>query len=160
MDVIEDEILFEQAVSDYRRGSFRAASETLTRLVSSGSQDPAHLSYCGLLLALTGERDRGVTLCERAVVRNGRRASLLYLNLSRALDVAGRKRDAIESLRRGLLVHPEDRLLRNALQHLVPRARPFFSSLHRHHFLNRYAGLARTMSGRVFLAMKGRGEGV
>ena len=156
MDANESEILFEQAVSDYRRGAFGAAERTLSRLVESGSRDPAHLSYCGLLLALNGKRDRGVALCEQAVVRNGRRASLLYLNLARALDVAGRKRDAIEALNRGLLIHPDERQLRRELQHLVPRAHLLFPSLGRRHALNRYAGVARSISGRMWVAVRGR----
>ena len=160
MDANESEILFEQAVSDYRRGSFSASERTLSRLVESGSRDPAHLSYCGLLLALTGKRDRGVALCEEAVVRNGRRASLLYLNLARALDLAGRKRDAIETLNRGLLTHPDERQLRRELQHLVPRAQPLFPSLGRRHVLNRYVGLARSVSGRMWVAVIGRGQEV
>lgn len=155
MDANEHEILFEQAVSDYRRGLFGVAEKTLSHLVEDGSRDPSHLSYCGLLLALTGERARGVALCEEAVARNGRRASLLYLNLARALDVAGRKRDAIDSLNRGLLVHPEDRQLRRELQHLVPRAQPLFPSLGRRHFLNRYAGIARSVSGRMWVSVRG-----
>lgn len=157
MDANENEILFEQAVSDYRRGSFVAAEQTLSELVEGGSRDPAHLSYCGLLLALNGTHERGVSLCEEAVVRNGRRASVLYLNLARALDVSGRKRDAIETLKRGLLIHPEERQLRRELQHLVPRARPLFPSLGRRHALNRYAGLALSVSGRMWLKVAGRG---
>lgn len=155
MDANENELLFEQAVYDYRRGSFGEAAKTLSRLIERGSRDPAHLSYCGLLLALTGKRERGVSLCEDAVTRNGRRASLLYLNLSRALDVAGRKRDAIAALNRGLLVHPEERQLRRELQRLVPRSRPFFPSLGRRHILNRYAGIARSVSGRMWVKVKG-----
>jgi predicted Zn-dependent protease len=155
MDANESEILFEQAVSDYRRGSFGAAERTLSGLVECGSRDPSHLSYCGLLLALTGKRDRGVALCEEAVVRNGRRAGLLYLNLARALDVAGRKRDAIAALNRGLLIHPDERQLVRELQHLVPRAEPLFPSLGRRHVLNRYVGLACSVSGRMWVAVRG-----
>jgi predicted Zn-dependent protease len=160
MDTNESEILFEQAVSDYRRGSFGTAARTLCHLVENGSRDPAHLSYCGLLLALTGKRDRGIRLCEEAVVRNGRRASLLYRNLARALDVAGRKRDAIDALSRGLLIHPDERQLVRELQRLVPRSQPFFPRLGRRHPLNRYAGKARSLSGRMWLAVAGRGRDV
>jgi predicted Zn-dependent protease len=155
MDANENEILFEQAVGDYRRGSFGEAAKALSHLIERGSRDPAHLSYCGLLLALTGKREPGVALCEEAVARNGRRASLLYVNLSRALDVAGRKRDAIDTLNRGLLVHPDERQLRRELQRLVPRARPLFPSLGRRHVLNRYAGIARSASGRMWVKVKG-----
>jgi predicted Zn-dependent protease len=160
MDAIESEILFEQAVSDYRRGSFGASARALAQLVENGSRDPAHLSYCGLLLALTGTRERGIALCEEAVIRNGRRASLLYRNLARALDVAGRKRDAIEALNRGLLIHPEERQLLRELQRLVPRSQPLFPALGRRHVLNRYAGKARSLSGRMWLALAGRGREV
>jgi len=160
MDANESEILFEQAVSDYRRGSFAAAERALCRLVDGGSRDPAHLSYCGLLLALAGKKERGVALCEQAAVRNGRRASLLFLNLARALDVAGRKREAIEALNRGLLLHPDERQLRRELQHLVPRAKPLFPSLGRRHLLNRYAGIARSVSGWMWVAVGGRGRDV
>jgi predicted Zn-dependent protease len=160
MDANESEILFEQAVSDYRRGSFGASARALAHLVENGSRDPAHLPYCGLLLALTGSRERGVALCEEAVIRNGRRASLLYRNLARALDVAGRKRDAIEALNRGLLIHPEERQLLRELQRLVPRSQPLFPALGRRHVLNRYAGKARSLSGRMWLALAGRGREV
>ena len=155
MDANESEILFEQAVSDYRRGLFVAAEEVLSRLLENGSRDPAHLSYCGLLCALNGKRELGVALCEDAVARNGRRASLLYLNLARALDVSGRKREAIETLNRGLLVHPEEPALRKELQHLVPRSQPLFPSLGRRHALNRYAGIARSVSGRMWVKVAG-----
>jgi predicted Zn-dependent protease len=158
MDANENEILFEQAVSDYRRGSFVSAEEALSRLLERGSHDPAHLSYCGLLSALNGKRDLGVALCEEAVARNGRRASLLYLNLARALDVAGRKREAIEALNRGLLVHPDEPQLRRELQHLVPRGKPLFPSLGRRHVLNRYVGLARSVGGRMWVKVVRRGN--
>ncbi|MGH9320382.1 MAG: tetratricopeptide repeat protein [Vicinamibacteria bacterium] len=160
MDASENEILFELAVADYRRGSFPAAKATLSRLVEDGSRDPAHLSYYGLLLALTGEKDRSLDFCEEAVIKDGRRASLLYLNLARALDAVGRKRDAIVALERGLLLHPEERQMKNYLQHLVPRARPLFPSLGRRHLLNRYYGMARTASGRFWFRAFGRAREV
>jgi tetratricopeptide (TPR) repeat protein len=156
LDANEREILFEEAVTAYRRGWFASARNSLSRLVEKGSRDPAHLSYYGLLLALTGERSEAISLCENAVAKDGRRASLLYLNLARTLDASGRRRDAIEALKRGLLVHPRDRQLKLALQHLVPRARPVVPFLDRKNGLNRYLGLARSLSGRAWVAMAGR----
>jgi hypothetical protein len=169
MDGNDRELLYEQAVADYRRGWFQAAKISLARLVEYGSRDPAHLSYYGLMLALTnGERERdsasagsegveseteSVALCEEAVVKNGRRSSLLYLNLSRALTAGGRRREAIDALNRGLLVHGNDRLLKRELQHLVPRSKPLFSSLSRSHPFNRYYGRARSISGRMWLTL-------
>lgn len=153
MDANEREILFEQAIADYRRGWFDSSRKALRRLVESGSRDPAHLSYFGLLLSLTRHKEGSVALCEEAVIKNGRRSSLLYLNLARALAAGGRRREAIDSLNRGLLVHHNDRLLKRELQHLVPRAQPLFSSLARNHPFNRYLGRARSISGRMWLAL-------
>jgi tetratricopeptide (TPR) repeat protein len=153
MDANERELLFEQAVTEYRRGRFAAGRKMLTELIQDGSRDPAHLSYYGLMLALTGEREGCIAHCEEAVSKDGRRASLLYLNLARALHVSGRRREAIEALNRGLLVHPADRQLRVALQHLVPRARPVLASLDRRHGLNRFLGLVRSFGGRLWVSV-------
>jgi predicted Zn-dependent protease len=155
MDENAREDLFEQAASDYRRGSFGAARKALARLVEDGSRDPSHLSLYGLLLALTGERERCIDLCEEAVAKDGRRTSALYVNLAQALSASGRRSDAISALNRGLLVHPSDRGLRRALQQLVPRAEPPFPSLSRKHPLNRYLGFVRTLGGRVWVALSG-----
>jgi len=155
MDASEREDLFEQADSDYRRGSFGPALKALTRLVENGSRDPNHQSYYGLMLALTGERERSIGLCEAAVSRDGRRTSALYVNLARALVASGRRSEAIAALNRGLCVHPSDRRLKRVLQQLVPRAQPSIPSLSRRHPLNRYLGLARTLGGRMWVALSG-----
>jgi len=42
----------------------------------------------------------------------------------------------------------------------VPRAQPLFPSLGRRHVLNRYVGLARSVSGRMWVAVIGRGQEV
>jgi predicted Zn-dependent protease len=153
MDGNERELLYEQAIADYGRGWLQAAKKSLARLVHGGSRDPAHLSYYGLVLALTESNDECVRLCEEAVVKNGRRSSLLYLNLSRALTAAGRRREAIDALERGLLVHENDPALKRELQHLVPRRKPLFSSLSRSHPFNRFFGRARSLSGRMWMAL-------
>jgi tetratricopeptide (TPR) repeat protein len=155
MDASERERLFERALSDYRGGRFVLACSALRRLTEiGGSQDPAHLSYFGLLVALTEKnRQKAVSLCERAIEKDGRRSSLLYVNLSRALTVFGSRREAIDALSRGLLLHPNDRRLRRERQRLVPRARPTFSSLPRHHRINKVLGIARTLGRRVWVSL-------
>lgn len=155
MDASEREGLFEHALSDYRGGRFVLAASTLRRLTEiGGSQDPAHLSYFGLLLALTEkDREKAVSLCERAIDKDGRRSSLLYVNLSRTLTVFGSRREAIAALSRGILIHPEDWRLRRERQRLVPRARPTFSALPRGHRLNKMLELARTLARRVWVSL-------
>lgn len=154
MDAEQRERIFEQALQNYRAGRLAMATKSLGHLVQDGSRDPAHLSYYGLLLAFThGRNEESISLCEEAVEKDGRRSSVLYLNLGRALAAHGRRREAIIALERGVLIHEDDRRLRRELQHLVPRRRPLIPSLGRQHPVNRCYGFARTLGGRMWLAL-------
>jgi len=154
MDVEKRERVFEQALEDYRAGRLAMATKSLGNLIEKGSRDPAHISYYGLLRAFThGTDDESIELCREAVDKDGRRASLLYLNLARALAAQGRRRDALGALECGLVVHPNERRLKRELQHLVPRARLLFPSLPRRHPFNKCYGVARSLGGRVWLSM-------
>lgn len=154
MDQEQREEFFEQALQDYRAGRLAMATKTMGRLVRDGSRDPAHISYYGLLLAFThGANDESIRLCEEAVQKDGRRSSVLYLNLARALAAQGRRRDAIVALERGVVIHDNDRRLRRELQHLVPRRTPLFPSLGRTHPVNKCYGFVRTLGGRFLLAI-------
>lgn len=155
MDAMERERAFERALGNYRQGRLYSAVSTLRRLVDGGSRDPAHLSYFGLLLGLTHkDTAESLRLCEEAVAKDGRRSSLLYLNLARALTACGRRREAIDTLSRGLLIHPGEVRLRRELQHLVPRERPVLPSLDRANALNKCLGLMRTMGRRVRTSLR------
>jgi predicted Zn-dependent protease len=152
MDANERALLFESAMEDYRSRLYSFAASSLKKLVEDGSGDPAHLSYCGLLTALTdGHFDKAAALCRRAIEKDGRRSSELYLNLGRVLAMGRRRGEAIEALTEGLALHPEDRRLRSELRHLVPRAKPVFRSLPRRHPLNKYVGIVRTMGARLWV---------
>ena len=146
MDATERALVFESAIEDYRSGLHVVAARTLLQLVQDGSREPAHLSYCGLLGAMTERTyDESVALCRSAVERGGRRTPELYLNLARVLMLSGRRREAVEVFAEGASIHRHDRRLRRELQHVLPRAKPFFRALPRKHLLNKYAGIARTV---------------
>ena len=98
-----------------------------------------------------GRFERAISLCRRAIDKDGRRQSDLYLNLGKVLAMSRRRGEAIEALTEGLAVHPRDQRLRSELRHLVPRARPIFRSLPRRHPLNKYIGIARTVSARLWV---------
>jgi predicted Zn-dependent protease len=154
MDTEQRERIFEQALQDFRAGRLASATKSLGYLVQDGSRDPAHVSYYGLLLAFThGRNEESISLCEEAVEKNGRRSSVLYLNLGRALAAHGRRREAIIALERGVLIHQDDRRLRRELQHLVPRRKPLIPAWGRRHPVNRCYGFAQTLGGRVLLAL-------
>ena len=157
MDAEQRQRIFEQALHDFRAGRLAMATQSMARLVQEGSRDPYHLSYYGLLLAFAdGRNEQSISLCEEAVEKDGRRSSVLHLNLARALAAQGRRREAIVALERGVLVHPRDRRLRRELQHLVPRRKPLIPSLGRKHPVNKCYGFARTLGGRMLLALTPR----
>ena len=115
------------------------------------------MSYCGLLGAMTERTyDEGVALCRSAVERDGRRTAELYVNLARVLTLSGRRREAVEVLSEGASIHPHHRRLRRELQHVLPRAKPFFRALPRKHLLNKYAGIARTVGDHFWVAFAPR----
>jgi predicted Zn-dependent protease len=152
MNAEDRELLFQSAMDDYRARLYTFAASSLRKLVEDGSADPAHLSYCGLLLALTESQfEEAVDLCRRAIQKDGRRGSDLYSNLGRVLTMSRRRGEAIVALTEGLAMHPQDRRLRSELRHLVPRAKPAFRSLPRRHPLNKYAGIARTVGARLWV---------
>lgn len=152
MDERERDLVFESAIEDFDAGLHGLAARTLRQLVEDGSNVPEHLSHCGLVIATAeGSFEEGVALCRRAVDSGPRPTPQLYLNLARVLLVAGRRREAVECLSKGLTAHPGDLSLRRELQHLVPRRRPTFHSLPRKHPLNKYAGIARTVGRRLWI---------
>ncbi len=110
MDANERAILFQSAMEDYRARLHTFAASSLRKLVEDGSTDPAHLSYYGLLMAMTeGRFESAIAHCRRAIEKDGRRQSDLYLNLGRVLAMSRRRGEAIEALTEGLAKHPEDR---------------------------------------------------
>jgi predicted Zn-dependent protease len=157
MHEVERALVFESAMEDYRAGLFTFAARALVQLVEDGSVDPLHLSYCGLLRAMTeGGSEQSVDLCRRAVAAvvekdPGGESAELYRNLARALIASGRRREAVEALADGTSRHPDNPRLRQELRHLVPRAKPLFRSLSRAHPLNKYLGIARTVGGRLWV---------
>ena len=157
MESDERERIFEQALQDYRAGRLAMATKSMGRLVQEGSRDPSHISYYGMLMAFThGRNEQSISLCEEAVEKDGRRSSVLYLNLARALAAQGRRREAIIALERGVIIHEHDRRLRRELQHLVPRRKPLIPRLGRKHPVNKCYGFARSLSGRMLLALSPR----
>jgi tetratricopeptide (TPR) repeat protein len=104
------------------------------------------LSYLGLLNAQERGRHReGITMCTVALEKEAENPAV-YLNLGKALYKAARKKEALDTVRKGLQYgnHPEalrwlDRVgVRRSL--IVP-------FLHRDSFLNKYLGLILTRLG-------------
>ena len=143
MDLNERNRLFERALQAYRGGRLKDSVRDLHSLLSDGSRDPRHVSYCGLLLAKTeGNIREGLVLCERAA-KQGFYDPQMYLNLAELELHNGNRRRAIEVLRRGVRIDPEDRRFHRELGRINPRNQPVLPFLRRNHRVNRYLGLTR-----------------
>ena len=116
--------IFRQSVQAYRLGRLDEAAHGFRSLVDSGTIDPLHQSFHGLMLALRENRPQeGRELCERALVLIPDRPEA-YLNLARVYKSIGRKRRSIDTLRRGLSVRPKHPDLLREIKHASPRRKP------------------------------------
>jgi len=105
--------------------------------------DPHYLSYFGVAIALAKQRWATAELyCQRAL-RMKRDEARLHLNLAEVYLSAGRRHDAVETLKRGLQCVRRPSLLIRALSRIVLRRRPLLPFLDRKHFLNYYSGMVR-----------------
>ena len=81
------------------KGALSDAALVFRRLVESGSEEPLHLSYCGLLTAVVhGYRLEGLRLCQRAL-QFGAYEPEVVLNLARLYETAGAISKAVKLLR-------------------------------------------------------------
>ena len=131
---------FETALKDYRRGSGILASKILHRIVAEGSENPLHLSYCGVVAAVVDRsRDQGLRLCRRALTM-GFMEPQVYLNLAQVEEAVGRQDEAMRTLRKGLRAVPDHPELTREIVRLNPRQTPPISFLSRSNWLNQAFG--------------------
>jgi tetratricopeptide (TPR) repeat protein len=149
MDRAEQDRLFRRVIALLRRGSLTDAAVIFKRLVQLGSEEPLHVSYCGLTTAIvTGEHREGLAMCERAM-RYGAYEPDLVLNSASVYATLGRRAKAIKTLRRGLKQYPRHKGLLRQINKLSPRRRPPLSFVHRDNFVNKgLAILLARMTGR------------
>ncbi len=140
MDKSNQNRIFRQSMQAYRLGRLDEAARGFRSLVDCGTIEPLHLSFHGLMLALReNRREEGLELCERALLLAPDRPEA-YLNLARVYRKMSQQRRAVDTLRRGLLVRPNDPVLLREIQHASPRRKPPFATLDRDHPLNKFLG--------------------
>lgn len=96
----------------------------------------SHLAYC---LAKEKKDFTGATALCKSALEDEPWNSLHYLNLGRVHLLAGRRKEAINTFRDGLL-HQNNPRIKDELNRLGTRRYPFFASLPREHILNRVVG--------------------
>ena len=138
----DEDSLFRRGLGLCRTGRLREAAQVFRQLVDGGSDEPLHLSFCGLLTATVhGDRREGLRLCERAI-RFGVDEAQVVTNLAHVYESMGARTRAVKLLRRGLRENPADAAMLAAIERLSPRRRPPLSMLDRNNPLNKQLAIA------------------
>ncbi|NIM63599.1 MAG: tetratricopeptide repeat protein [Acidobacteria bacterium] len=129
--------MYRQGLGMCRKGMVNEAATIFRKIIASGSQEPQHLSYHGLLSAtVNGQKREGLRLCERAM-RFDPSSPDVALNLARLYELNGRNLKAVETLRRGLRASPGHPRMLKQINRLSPRKRPPLSMVHRNNPINK-----------------------
>ncbi len=132
---------FKQGVGMCRKGEVAKAAALFRQIIDSGSEEPLHMSYYGLLTATVhGRRRQGLRLCERAMAYDPSEPDVVS-NLARLHELCGDKKKAIETLRRGLRATPRQPRLLGQINRLSPRKKPPLSMVDRDNALNKHVAI-------------------
>lgn len=131
---------FQQGIKLYSEGRLLEALGHFQRSYEADSDNPEVLSYYAVTNALErGQVRSGIEMAEKAIEKKPDRPDF-YMNLGRIYIKGGEKKEAVETFRKGVRIDPENRELLRMLKKLGIRRKPSFSSLPRHHLMNRFLG--------------------
>ena len=132
--------LFRKAMELLREGRGKASAAVFRRIIGSGSRDPKHLSFGGLVVATEeGDVKTGLAWCERAL-ELAFYDPQMYINLARLHEQTGWKTQAAQVLRKGLRIDPGNKRLLAEVNRVNPRTPNAVRGLPRNHPVNRYLG--------------------
>lgn len=135
--------LFRKAMELLRGGQGKNAAALFRQIIDSGSRDPKHLSFGGLVLATEeGDVKTGLAWCERAL-ELAFYDPQMYINLARLHEQTGWKTQAAQVLRKGLRIDPGNKKLLAEINRVSPRTPNAVRGLPRNHPVNRYLGKLR-----------------
>ena len=133
-----------------QQGELKKAYGMMLQALLHYPENALILSYYGCLQAIVDKKYRsGIEHCRKALVmfRAGDAYSagivypILYLNLGRACVAAGRKKDALDALNKGLRYDKGNREIKKELLLLGVRKRPPVPFLSRANPINKYIGI-------------------
>ncbi len=140
----------QDAVQEFRQGlsllGNNYASQAVphfARAVELNKQNPFYLSYLGVAIAASEQKwEDAEARCYEAL-RMKRSLPELYLNLSEVYRLAGKRKDAIDTLLQGLPLTRRDVRIIRALRRFGVRKSPVLPFLDRSHPVNRELGKIR-----------------
>ncbi len=134
---------FKSGIDMLRRNYAEKALAHFTRALELDNSNPFYLSYQGVALAAAEkEWDQAEAACVSALRKNRTQAEL-YLNLAHVYRLAGKKKEAIETLTSGLPLTRNDARLAVALRKMGTRKSAVLPFLSRTNVVNRKLGKLR-----------------
>lgn len=132
--------VFSQGLEYLRKNRIPEAANAFRRAFKMDSENPRHLSYYGLILALGEESVQdAINFCRGAIVRAAYEPEF-YVNLSKVYTKAGQRKKALEALVEGMNFDKNNTLLRLEMKRLGMRRRPAIFFLSRDHIVNKSLG--------------------
>lgn len=143
-DETDPEKLFTLGLSCYSQKKLQDARRLFARACEINPDEPRYASYCGLLLALVMRKlKEAEKLCYGAIQMDATTVDLFY-NLGRVYLMQGRRADALQAFRKGLLLDPDNIVIHRELENIGTRKKAVFPFLSRNNPLNRFAGMLRS----------------
>jgi tetratricopeptide (TPR) repeat protein len=140
MAVDTTQVIFRQGLEYLKGNQLEAAANAFRRAFKNEPENPRHLSYYGLIIALHElNYQDGVNFCRAAILRAAYEPEF-YLNLCRVYSKAGQRKKALETLVEGLSFDSASAPLKLEMRRMGSRRKPAVSFLSRDHFLNRSIG--------------------
>jgi tetratricopeptide (TPR) repeat protein len=149
-EVIKPSLYLRAVRSHLRSGKPKEAYGLLLQATIQYPDDPLILSYFGCLQAIVDRKYRGgVESCKRAILLLKKQNvfseevlyPVFYLNLGRAYVAAGKKKEAVDTFKKGLKYDNGNSDLKKELQGLGARKQPPVPFLDRSNPINKYIGL-------------------
>lgn len=132
--------VFAQGLDYLRKNRIPEAANAFRRAFKMDSENPRHLSYYGLILALADNNVQdAINFCRAAILRAAYEPEF-YVNLCRVYVRGGQRKKALETLVEGMNFDKSNTLLRMEMKRLGTRRKPIISFLSRDHVLNKSLG--------------------
>ena len=140
-------VKFKQGLLLCRKGKIADAATIFRQIIETGSEEPLHLSYYGLVTATVhGSRREGLDYCRRAMQYDSSEPDVVR-NLARLYEIGGENHKAIKTLRQGLRSNPSHPKLLNQINRLSPRKTPPLSMVDRDNVLNKHLAIVLARIG-------------
>jgi predicted Zn-dependent protease len=132
--------VFSQGLEYLRKNRIPEAANAFRRAFKMDPDNPRHLSYYGLILALSDNNIAdAINFCRAAVLRAAYEPEF-YVNLCKVYTRGGQRKKALETLVEGMNFDKNNTLLRMEMKRLGARRKPLISFLSRDHILNKSLG--------------------